>query len=48
MNETIPESMNALRLHAPGGVSDLVYERIDMPRPKPGEVAWSLPLRPHE
>jgi NADPH:quinone reductase-like Zn-dependent oxidoreductase len=38
MNETIPESMNALRLHAPGGVSDLVYERIDTPRPKPGEV----------
>ena len=38
MNETIPESMNALRLRAPGGVSDLVYERIDTPRPKPGGV----------
>jgi NADPH:quinone reductase-like Zn-dependent oxidoreductase len=30
--------MNALRLHAPGGVSGLVYERIDTPRPKPDEV----------
>jgi NADPH:quinone reductase-like Zn-dependent oxidoreductase len=30
--------MNALRLHAPGGVSGLVYERIDTPRPKRGEV----------
>lgn len=38
MKETIPHSMNALRLHAPGGVSGLVYERIDTPRPKPGEV----------
>ncbi len=38
MKETIPHSMNALRLHSPGGVSGLVYERIDTPRPKPGEV----------
>lgn len=38
MQETIPQSMNALRLHAPGGVSDLVYERIDTPRPQAGEV----------
>ena len=38
MEATIPQSMHALRLHAPGGVSDLVYERTDTPRPKPGEV----------
>jgi NADPH:quinone reductase-like Zn-dependent oxidoreductase len=38
MKETIPQSMNALRLHTPGGASGLVYERIDTPRPKPGEV----------
>lgn len=30
--------MRALRLHAPGGVSDLVYERLETPRPKRGEV----------
>lgn len=38
MSETIPRSMNALRLHAPGGVSGLVYEQMDTPRPGPGEV----------
>jgi NADPH:quinone reductase-like Zn-dependent oxidoreductase len=38
MKETIPQSMNALRLHAPGGVSGLVYERIDTPRSQPGDV----------
>lgn len=38
MSETIPQSMNALRLHAPGGISGLVYDRIDTPRPAPGDV----------
>ena len=34
----IPASMRAIRLHAPGGIAGLVDERVDTPRPGPGEA----------
>ena len=35
---TVPASMNAIRLHPPGGLDRLVDERIDTPSPGPGEA----------
>jgi NADPH:quinone reductase-like Zn-dependent oxidoreductase len=35
---TIPTVMRAIRLHAPGGVTQLVDERVETPAPGPGEV----------
>jgi NADPH:quinone reductase-like Zn-dependent oxidoreductase len=35
---TVPASMNAIRLHPPGGLDRLVHERIDTPSPGPGET----------
>ena len=34
----IPASMRAIRLHAPGGIAELVDERVDTPRPREGEA----------
>jgi NADPH:quinone reductase-like Zn-dependent oxidoreductase len=34
----IPASMSVIRLHAPGGLSRLVDERVDTPTPGPGEA----------
>ncbi|MGH3667376.1 MAG: NADP-dependent oxidoreductase [Acidimicrobiia bacterium] len=34
----IPPTMNAIRLHAPGGVENLVYEEIDTPTPAAGDA----------
>jgi NADPH:quinone reductase-like Zn-dependent oxidoreductase len=34
----VPETMMAIRLHAPGGLDDLVLERIPAPRLREGEV----------
>ena|SRR5665213_2182852 len=34
----VSATMNAVRLHAPGGPSRLVYERVETPRPELGEV----------
>jgi NADPH:quinone reductase-like Zn-dependent oxidoreductase len=34
----IQASMRAIRLHAPGGIAELVYERVDTPRPREGEA----------
>src|SRR5258708_2177806 len=34
----IPARMNAVRLHAPGGVEGLCYEQIETPQLKAGEV----------
>jgi NADPH:quinone reductase-like Zn-dependent oxidoreductase len=34
----IPALMNAVRLHTPGGPENLVYEQIETPRPRAGEV----------
>jgi NADPH:quinone reductase-like Zn-dependent oxidoreductase len=36
--EAIAAKMRAVRLHAPGGPSDLAVERIEVPRPGPGEI----------
>jgi NADPH:quinone reductase-like Zn-dependent oxidoreductase len=35
---TVPASMNAIRLHPPGGLDRLVEERIDTPSAGPGET----------
>lgn len=37
-NSKIPETMNAVRLHTADGPAGLVYERIESPKPKDGEV----------
>jgi len=34
----IPATMNAIRLHVPGGPEGLIYEQIETPQPKAGEV----------
>ena len=34
----IPAGMNVIRLHAPGGPENLVYEQIETPQPHAGEV----------
>jgi NADPH:quinone reductase-like Zn-dependent oxidoreductase len=34
----IPDLMNAIRLHAPGGLDGLIYEQIKTPQPEAGEV----------
>jgi NADPH:quinone reductase-like Zn-dependent oxidoreductase len=34
----VSATMNAVRLHAPGGPSRLVYERLETPRPEQGDV----------
>jgi len=34
----IPASMRAIRLHAPGGIAELVDEHVDTPRPREGEA----------
>lgn len=34
----IPDSMRAIRLHTPGGLTQLVIERVETPMPGPGEV----------
>jgi NADPH:quinone reductase-like Zn-dependent oxidoreductase len=38
MTSIVPATMGALRLHAPGGPSHLVYERMETHQPGPGEV----------
>jgi NADPH:quinone reductase-like Zn-dependent oxidoreductase len=38
MTSIVPATMGAVRLHAPGGPSHLVYERMETPQPGPGEV----------
>jgi NADPH:quinone reductase-like Zn-dependent oxidoreductase len=38
MTSIIPATMGAVRLHAPGGPSHLVYERMETPQPGAGEV----------
>lgn len=38
MPTAVPASMRAIRLHAPGGPARLVDERVETPRPGPGEV----------
>lgn len=38
MTTAIPASMRAIRLHAPGGIAELVDERVDTPRPRKGEA----------
>ena len=35
---SIPTSMRAIRLHAPGGLAELVEERVDTPSPREGEA----------
>jgi NADPH:quinone reductase-like Zn-dependent oxidoreductase len=35
---SIPTSMRAIRLHAPGGLAELVEERVDTPSPGEGEA----------
>jgi NADPH:quinone reductase-like Zn-dependent oxidoreductase len=34
----VPATMRAIRLHAPGGPEQLVYEQIETPRPEAGEA----------
>lgn len=38
MTPTVPATMDAVRLHAPGDPAHLVCERVETPRPGPGEV----------
>ena len=35
---TIPDTMNAVRLHAPGGVDDITYDEVQTPTPDSGEA----------
>ncbi|MGH3010589.1 MAG: NADP-dependent oxidoreductase [Gaiellaceae bacterium] len=38
MTTTTPATMSAIRLHAPGGIAQLLDERLDTPAPGPGEA----------
>lgn len=38
MTSSIPATMQAIRLHEPGGAAYLVYEQLDTPQPDPGEA----------